>query len=86
MTSEEAIKNITLYVYMEVENLPFQMIQALDVARDALEKQIPKKPRKTVDWWMCPKCHDSFGTTKAYIDEVHKYCPTCGQRIDWGEE
>ena len=35
MTVQEAIKNVTAYVYMECENMPQQVIKALDVLRDS---------------------------------------------------
>lgn len=35
MTVQEAIKNVTAYVYMECENMPQQVIKALDVLKDS---------------------------------------------------
>ncbi len=35
MTVQEAIKNVTTYVLMECENMPQQVIKALDVLRDS---------------------------------------------------
>lgn len=34
MTVEEAVKNVTAYVYMEAENIPTQVVQALDVLKN----------------------------------------------------
>ena len=54
-------------------------------ARAALEKQIPKKYKTTsakttfteiVDIDICPVCSASV---------FDKFCPRCGQAIDWGE-
>ena len=74
--------------------------QALELGVKALEKQIPKKPNKTIDssWGVkkeahvCPVCD-------YYLTEVHfiapqkiesnkktTYCETCGQAIDWSDE
>ena len=66
----------------------------------ALEKQIPKKPNKTIDssWGTqkeahtCPVC-DYYLTEVQFIAskkiESNKkitYCETCGQAIDWSDE
>lgn len=52
---------------------------AYDVAINALEKQIPKKP-KTDDryvMYICPWCND-------FVKVSHNYCQNCGQKLDWG--
>ena len=38
MTVQEAIKNVTAYVYMECENMPQQVIKALDVLKDSAKE------------------------------------------------
>ena len=38
MTENEAIKNVTTYVYMECENMPQQVIKALNVMKDATKE------------------------------------------------
>lgn len=43
---------------------------------EALEKQIPKKP-KDDGWLYCPVCG------KDILSDHFVYCPDCGQRIDW---
>ena len=51
---------------------------AYDVAINALEKQIPKKP-KTDDryvMYICPWCND-------FVKVSHNYCQNCGQKLDW---
>ena len=57
---------------------------AIDVAIEALDKQIPKKPYigKYGGKCWCPSCNDEdemdiYGTS---------YCPNCGQAIDWSDE
>lgn len=59
----------------------------LEVAIEALEKQIPKKPIETQDIegindFYCKKCSRIVG------DDTYKflYCPKCGYAIDWSEE
>ena len=55
--------------------------EALTIAINALEKQIPKKP-KTDDryvMYICPCCND-------FIKVSHNCCQNCGQRLDWSDE
>lgn len=51
--------------------------RAEDLAIEALEKQIPKKPRKTRSEIVCPTCKTLIGSSP--------YCRYCGQAIDWGD-
>lgn len=81
MTYEEAKKNITAYIYAECENMPKQVIEALDIARQAINKQIPKKigffEKSNVD--ECSVCGYTLRSKN------WKYCPVCGQAVDRGE-
>ena len=63
---------------------------------ELVEKATPKKPKykeiirkdnyrdgtniSRYDWW-CPNCHLEHMST----NEI-KYCPTCGQDLDWSDE
>ena len=87
MTYEE-VKKIRNNGEMEHANIR-ELQKLIDVA---IEKQIPKKPRfegdgywrgeLVYDTWICPNCNTDYevGT------DTHKYCPNCGQAIDWSEE
>ena len=69
MTIEEAIIDIR-------ENIqPIIGGKSLDIAVSALEKQIPKKPRKTKTEIVCPTCATLIGSSP--------YCRYCGQKLDW---
>lgn len=68
-------------------------IKACDVALPALEKQIPKKPikkeRSGIVYCVC----GNFIGYKPPINRAlengkipFKYCPNCGQKIDWSDE
>lgn len=62
------------------------LLQALDMAIEALEKQIPKKPISLGedidrDVGQCPNCKEIIDTYEDY-----KYCSDCGQAIDWRDE
>lgn len=65
--------------------------EPLRMAIEALEKQIPKIPNYegdgyyngelVYDTWICPCCGKDYEVE--YDD--YKYCPECGQAIDWCE-
>lgn len=69
--------------------------KALDMAIEALEKQIPMKVEWTIDhiWGttrkqpVCPVC-DYYLTMTEFIGNGEKitYCDHCGQAIDWSED
>lgn len=99
-SNEEAIKELkedrALYESNIVEvgdgTPDGQLLLALDMAIDALEKQIPKKPtfegkgfdgnvNTTHDTWICPCCGEGYEVD--YYCDDYKYCPWCGQMIDW---
>lgn len=58
---------------------------------NALKKQVPMKPTFTgdgyadgnivYDTWTCPNC----GTDYEVEYDDYKYCPECGQKIDWNQ-
>lgn len=58
---------------------------AVQMAREALEKQIPKKPIfitiSGISRYKSGVCKCGTAIVMAY-----KYCPSCGQAIDWSEE
>ena len=68
-------------------------IEALQMGIDALEKQIPKKPKKKEEsqysiFYDCPCCG---GYLVSKIDgelcggQKFKYCYRCGQALDWND-
>ncbi len=59
----------------------YMLCEALDIAVEALEKQLPKKPiEKGIHfvYYKCPNCNRILPIDKNYCD--------CGQRLDWPEE
>lgn len=66
------------------------ILVAYDIACDALDKQIPKKPKffgtgnvngdYIYDLMCCPCCEEVF-----YDGRVN-YCPSCGNKLDWEED
>ena len=80
-----------LSVYMREKGY-YGAIEHCDLAIEALEKQLPKKPTYEGDgyapdgtfiWdeWLCPNCGSRYEVD--YDD--YSYCPNCGQRLDWSE-
>lgn len=84
MTYTEAIKqlnSIAIYHFdKHTEN-------AIDMAIDALEKQIPKKPLHMHKNYYCPICKEDGWLLwdDAIPNDMDKYCGICGQAIDWKE-
>ena len=79
MTYEEAIKllnSVTIYHFDKYTTY------AIDLAIEALDKQILKKPiEKYTDHdgteaGLCPFCNEG-------VDEKMNFCSYCGQAIDW---
>lgn len=68
------------------------VMEAIETAKAALEKQIPKSPdyegdgysngQLVYDTWICPCCGHHYEVD--YDD--YEYCPKCGQKIDWSDE
>lgn len=64
---------------------------ALEMAINALEKQIAKKVK--IEQWIYTKCDCGFEFSKHHgdgyysipIENKTKYCPNCGQKLDFGE-
>ena len=93
MTDSEAIKILQRDLQIQLENkaLP-DGIEAIQIAIQALENQIPKKPRKTDSYrgvlkrvyaYACPTCHNVC--LEKYMNERQNttFCWDCGQKLDW---
>jgi hypothetical protein len=94
MTESEAIKELHK-IRPRGGIIPQKRAEALDVAIQALEKQIPKKP--IFDYNLSDtlsKFHCECGKTiKVNHDagimdnnDAPNYCSDCGQKLDWSEE
>ena len=94
MTNREAIEWIkdmreqNWYIY----NCERYHIEALSLAIEALEKQMPESIDLEgdgyedgviiYDIWICPRCGKHYELEYDYYD----FCPNCGQRIDWSNK
>lgn len=88
MTDNRAIKIIKNTNFLTNAS---DVMEAIELAIQALEKQIPQSPdyegdgysngKLVYDTWICPCCEQHYEVD--YDD--YDYCPKCGQKIDWSE-
>ena len=87
MTNGEALEQIKKNIWFKEDMLKKHKElrdykEAVDLAMQALEKQIPKPVvQSTDDCTRCPVCGGYVG-----IDIEEIYCPVCGQALDWVDE
>ena len=86
MTYEEAIKHFKSLQKRYTKEHNGRMCEKVNLALEALEKQVPKKPiiRKTEDYFgyveyiICPNCEKvDFGYERPC------FCHHCGQALNW---
>ncbi len=78
MSREEAIKLIDNLKGMIDDTQGSDYDKAFNMAIEALEKQIQKKPLNNIEYPSCPSCNRAF-----YFGCIDKYCSECGQAIKW---
>ena len=84
MTNGEALEKIKQNIWFKEDMLKKHKElrdykEAVDLAMQALEKQIPKPVvQSTDDCTRCPMCGGYVG-----IDIEEMYCSACGQALDW---
>ena len=63
-------------------------LESIDIAINALEKQIPKKVVKEKYIYICPICGSNVETDCGdyMLDYRLNYCDNCGQKLDWSDE
>ena len=64
-----------------------------ETLQELVEKITPKKPldvcTPVVKWGLCPVCKgelNKLGCKPNRVFSNQKYCPDCGQAIDWSED
>ena len=96
MTPKEAIEYLNIMkLSTEDDSVGEIKKEVCDIAIEALEKQIPKKPIKLTykllidaGWiYACPNCKMACGENKYHLEATsdEMYCPSCGQAIDFEE-
>ena len=98
MTESEAIKICNTIVFAtsfsNPQGIPLnttkeELSEAMRMAIQALEKQIPMKVLHSYDdsvdenWCSCPICCSGLGWEHG---KHYKYCMNCGQKLDWSDE
>lgn len=70
-----------------------EVFDDIDTLGELVEKETPAVPsyegdgydengNMIYDTWFCPNCDERYEVEY----QKYKYCPECGQRIDWSEE
>ena len=87
MTYEEAIKHFKSLQKRYTKEHNGRMCEKVNLALEALEKQIPKKPLHMHKNYYCPICKEDGWMLwdDAIPNDMDKYCGKCGQAIDWKE-
>lgn len=62
--------------------IPQKRAEMIDIADEAIRKQIPQKPVTALGYCdklecECKNCGDTIP------DNIYDFCPWCGQAIDW---
>ena len=61
-------------------------IKSIEIAIQALEKQIPKRPNKNFEKFSGVWCSCGKYLGKGYFVDKQSYCTDCGQKLDWSDE
>ena len=56
----------------------------LGAAVAALEKQVPRRVADRHMKTVCPACRCSLYVEDLNVVEKSRYCPDCGQKLEWG--
>ena len=88
MTYEEAIKHFKSLQKRYTKEHNGRMCEKVNLALEALEKQIPKKPSHMHKNYYCPICKEDGWMLwdDAIPNDMDKYCGKCGQAIDWSDD
>ena len=88
MNLREVIKTLEI-AKAEVEwDYPMDYAVAIDEAIEAVDKQIPKKPKVIDRWRMCPRCYEEYGFNYDILIGMRGLktgecrCLNCGQVIE----
>ena len=85
MTTQEAIETLKLMQAQVEWDYPMEYAAAVDMAVEALQKQIPKPIKITTFTKRCGNC----GRQLSRIGNIHNihpernYCVKCGQKVGW---
>ena len=88
MIHEEAIKHFKSLQKRYTKEHNGRMCEKVNLALEALDKQIPKKPLHMHKNYYCPICKEDgwMMWDDAIPNDMDKYCGICGQAIDWSDD
>jgi rRNA maturation endonuclease Nob1 len=68
----------------DFDDIFLQDIEACKMGIQALEKQVPKKViwKYAFYWACCPNCKNNIYDEEK---EKFKFCPDCGQALEWSD-
>lgn len=91
MTPQEALELLNDVEFSEKYQGKQEYADMLLLCKNALEKQILKKPKGVTDpifgdvTTVCPSCNNANLANPFVRNRVYDYCPNCGQALDWGD-
>ena len=87
---EDALREVLNRVYRNTDDCEMRISKdCYKLIREALEKQIPRKPVGKIDPMFgdsCTVCLNCENTAiiNPFTHSIFKHCPNCGQALDWG--
>lgn len=96
MKKQEAVENLKYLINGDCTDNQMDFVEEIEMAIDALEKQIPRKPIKANriinkngqlflnddnEYCKCPICT----LYDVPLRENQRYCHYCGQALDWDD-
>ena len=93
MTTEKALELLNDMEFSEKYQGVQEYAEMLMVCKEALEKQIPKKPKNYLvniycQDYLCPNCRIKIISKidgEFIAGKIAKYCDNCGQALEWRE-
>lgn len=83
MEAFEVLSNIKNWSSYEFKGYDLSKAEA-EACIKALEKATPKNPRHYSEYiWKCPECGAAYSDE---TEDLHNFCPACGQAIRWNKE
>ena len=88
MKIQGAIENLKYLISDNCTDNQTDFIEEIEIAIDALQKQIPKKPIRTFQsgFFWCADCERAIKMRINHSKINIRYCPFCGRALDWGDE
>lgn len=84
MTTQEAI-DILYKSVPEAISENYELPALIGRAKEAIEKQIPMQIKEVhIDEYICPACGAENLCDQGIVQD--KFCPNCGQALDWRDE